>query len=318
MNDSKNPLCIPDGYRLADQPADCWREDVKVLNTTKKCWEPRQKRNRGVSFAPHMVYIVPFPDIPEGYRLAKPEEHTRKDVKLWLTTSNVWIPRIPSFEGTKFDEKELYIVPLDLPTYSPPGKEKTPMQHKLTEYQIELLNSAFIQLRDFGLSFGYENTIEGSDYWHKVLNNINDKRLNGTSDGKSYVEPEPPIPEGYRKANPDEWTRRDVKYWDLLQKDWHLRHLQGVEFNLPFMQTRYIVPVDPPLTDQDARTRPWIMVKNSEEEQWQGPYSYMAKDERDPNLHYERYLVRRRDGNFEWFCDAREATPEEIKEKLQK
>lgn len=300
-------MCIPDGWQLTDKLEDCWREDVKFWNKIKECWEPRKKNHHGVPFSPHIVYIVPFPDIPKGYRLANPEEHTRKDVKLWLTTSNAWIPRIPSYEGTKFDEKELYIVPLDLPTYSSPGKEKTPMQRKLTEYQIELLNSAFIQLRDFGLSFDYKNTPEGSDYWRKVLNNINDKRLNGTSDGMPYVEPTPEIPEGYRLAEPDEYKRGDVLFWWIDYQKWQPRSFQGSPFDDSNEGTIYIVPVNPTLTDKDACVHPrlLLMVRSEDKQPWRGPYPYIGKSN-------NYYYVLSDDGLIHGWSQGREATQTEI------
>lgn len=189
--------------------------------------------------------------------------------------------------------------------------------HKLTEKQKRRCRQILHSLDNGDLTFGWGNTEEGIAYWVTAIDKLRAKIKHGTSDGKPWQEPEPVIPEGWRKAEPDEWKRTDVKCWWPPLEEWRLRTNQGTPFDNPIMRTHYIVPIDPPLTDQDARTRPWIMVKNSEEGQWQGPYAYMAKDERKQDLHRNRYLVRHRDGNFEWFCDARRATPEEIRQQLQ-
>lgn len=70
------------------------------------------------------------------------------------------------------------------------------------------------------------------------------------------------------------------------------------------------------LTDEDAKERPWVMVRDSEQSSWAGPYRYVAKDERsiDPKWLHEKYFVRRGNGSFEWFCQARRANQEELKQ----
>ncbi len=35
--------------------------------------------------------------------------------------------------------------------------------------------------------------------------------------------------------------------------------------------------VEPPLTDEDARARPWVMVRDCEDQPWKGPRKFAAK-----------------------------------------
>ena len=135
------------------------------------------------------------------------------------------------------------------------------MQTKLTTEQIGKLKQA----RN-GITGGilWSRTNEGYDYWQQVIDGLDDKIKHGTTDGKPWVDPEPTIPEGWRKANPNEWTRRDVQYWHG-GEGWVLRTLQGSCFDS--CNTVYIVPIDQPLTDQDAKERPWVMVAD-ERNRW--------------------------------------------------
>jgi hypothetical protein len=69
--------------------------------------------------------------------------------------------------------------------------------------------------------------------------------------------------------------------------------------------------VEPPLTDEDARQRPWVMVRDSEQNPWRGPFllTYVAPAASsypfstvDPAVDY----------NGSEFAFARRATAEEI------
>jgi hypothetical protein len=35
--------------------------------------------------------------------------------------------------------------------------------------------------------------------------------------------------------------------------------------------------VEPPLTDEDARQRPWVMVRDAHDQKWHGPYVLVCK-----------------------------------------
>jgi hypothetical protein len=66
--------------------------------------------------------------------------------------------------------------------------------------------------------------------------------------------------------------------------------------------------VDPPLTDEDARQRPWVMVKTMEASPWQGPFVLIR--ERDVGI---RYIVENhRHGAISSHTHVRRATSEEI------
>lgn len=183
------------------------------------------------------------------------------------------------------------------------------MQTKLTKEQIGKLKQARNGIFN---GFIYSDTDEGGGYWREVTDKLDAKIHHGTSDGKPYIEPEPLIPEGYRKANADEWRRKDVKYWDLRHKDWRPRLLQGVAFDPPVMQTRYIVPIDPPLTDEDACVWPrlLVMVRNKFYDTWEGPFQYVGRTNvADDDI---RYSVWDKSGYHRWYTQVRPATPEEI------
>ena len=186
------------------------------------------------------------------------------------------------------------------------------MQTKLTKQEIGKLKQA-----RSGISGGvlWSRTNEGYDYWQQVIDGLDAKIKHGTSDGKPYVEPEPTIPEGWRKAEADEWTRNDVQYWDTTEKSWMKRPCMGDPFDSLLCGTRYIVPVDPPLTDQDACVWPrlLVMVRDCNDRDWQGPFEYVCKE--DSSSEY-LYVVRGNGGRHAW-KQARRATPAEI-EKASK
>jgi hypothetical protein len=66
--------------------------------------------------------------------------------------------------------------------------------------------------------------------------------------------------------------------------------------------------VDPPLTDEDARARPWVMVRDADTNPWNGPFIFICKTK-------ERWGFAVTQPDFcelQSFCYARRATPEEI------
>lgn len=177
------------------------------------------------------------------------------------------------------------------------------MQRKLTEGEIEKLKQARSNINDV-LVPTYDDQ---GRYWSEVLLSLGDKIKHGTSDGKPYVEPEPPIPEGYRKANGDEYKRKDVQCWYVYSKKWRPRMDQGTEFDPPQFSTRYIVPIDPPLADEDARERPWVMCRNHTGGFWVGPSRLLA----GPPTALS-WVVVTSGGSILYFDTVRRATHEEI------
>ncbi len=66
--------------------------------------------------------------------------------------------------------------------------------------------------------------------------------------------------------------------------------------------------VEPPLTDEDARQRIWVMARTLDKCPWQGPFVLIR--ERKAGV---RYLVENhRNGAIYGYDNARRATPEEI------
>jgi hypothetical protein len=67
--------------------------------------------------------------------------------------------------------------------------------------------------------------------------------------------------------------------------------------------------VEPPLTDEDARQRPWVMVRDEEDQPWKGPHRFAAKcvDE-----HYPYYVFSEDKTSAVEFNCCRRATPAEI------
>ncbi len=182
------------------------------------------------------------------------------------------------------------------------------MQTKLTTEQIGKLKQA----RN-GIAGGipWLAIDEAKDFWQHALNGLDAKIKHGTSDGKPWIDAEPPIPEGWRRAEPDEWQRRDVKYWDLYEKDWRPRLSQGTEFDPPKFNTRYIVPIDPPLTDEDACVWPrlLVMVRDCESKPWEGPLELQGVS-KNGNFRYPTNDPK--NGICECYRFARRATPAEI------
>ena len=100
--------------------------------------------------------------------------------------------------------------------------------------------------------------------------------------------------------------------WSVLQKitkPWEeISRLQRAIWEMAANSTtnglRY---VDPPLTDEDARTRPWVMVRDHEMSSWHGPVVFVDK------LPNGRYVCRTRcqKGVNVWF-ECRRATLAEL------
>jgi hypothetical protein len=304
-------MIIPDGYRTA-----YWNEyqrhDVKIYDKCSNSFVPRKDSEVGELFLRRNFHIVPKYKIhiPEGYRYAKQNEHTRDDAKYWNFSNNEWElwaeyhnDKLPFMHGGHYI---VPITPVNLQTFSPPGKEKTPMQTKLTKEQIEKLKQA----RN-GIKSVLVPTIDHQGvFWLEVLGFLDAKIYNGTSDGKPWVEPESPIPEipeGYRLAEPDEYKRGDVLFWWIDYSKWEPRTYQGSRFDDPSEKTIYIVPNDTLLTDEDACVFPrkLVMVRQAVKQLWKGPYSYVGRDA-------VYYCVLNEHNKLSMFTHIREATQTEI------
>ncbi len=179
-------------------------------------------------------------------------------------------------------------------------------QKKLTKENAKSLHEAADIIQD---CFDWSDTDEGAHFWFRVVELLRNKASNGTSDGMPWVDPEPPIPEGWRRADhPDDYMRDDVKFFSKLHREWKDRSKcsPGLRF---FSEYTYIVPVDPPLTDQDACVWPrlLVMVRNRDTEKFHGPYRLGMV-----NQGGWKYTVFIKDDERYSFFQARRATPEEI------
>lgn len=107
-----------------------------------------------------------------------------------------------------------------------------------------------------------------------ALDVLDEMAREATTDGKPYVEPEPPIPDGYRLAVAGDEGRRDVKY--LCAEDgWTKRSVAGCAF---VNHEHYIVPIDRVPTDDDAKSRPEVMVRDWDGQKWHKDILILVRD----------------------------------------
>lgn len=123
-------------------------------------------------------------------------------------------------------------------------------QRKLTNYEQQLVYKAWNAI-------GRLN----SQLIPEIYSRLSGMRVHGTTDGKPYVEPQPEIPEGYRSAVEGDESRQDAKLW--VAGDWGDRPASSASRSQPFdTGVLYIVPVDRIPTDDDAKQRPTVMVRD--------------------------------------------------------
>jgi hypothetical protein len=66
--------------------------------------------------------------------------------------------------------------------------------------------------------------------------------------------------------------------------------------------------VEPPLTDEDARARPWVMCRGQDDQEWYGPYVLACKT----NEIFGFVVALPDFSELTFWCDCRRATPAEI------
>jgi hypothetical protein len=98
--------------------------------------------------------------------------------------------------------------------------------------------------------------------------------------------------------------------WSVLQKitkPWEeIGMLQRAVWEMVANSTTNGLPyVEPPLTDEDARARPWVMVRDTEVQFWKGPRKFAAKAG-------QFYVFSFPDDALTSWNHCRRATPEEI------
>jgi hypothetical protein len=101
--------------------------------------------------------------------------------------------------------------------------------------------------------------------------------------------------------------------WSVLQKitkPWEeISRLQRAIWEMVANSTtnglRYI---EPPLTDEDARQRPWVMCRGQDDQKWYGPYVLACKT----NEIFGFVAALPDFSELTFWCDCRRATPAEI------
>ena len=133
-------------------------------------------------------------------------------------------------------------------------------QRKLTRDEMLNVNRAAWYLRSVMNHCGI------IDHGASVVLQLDAMESHGTTDGKPYVEPQPEIGEGYRRATEADVERRDLEFFSKIQGNIWVRRARGNQPLLP--NYRYRVPVDRIPTDEDAKQRPIVMVRDDEDSQW--------------------------------------------------
>jgi hypothetical protein len=136
-------------------------------------------------------------------------------------------------------------------------------QRKLNPEELERVEQARHNLRGM---CGWTTTDRGDDYWRGVDKELSKMLLHGTTDGRPYIEPQPEIGDGYRLATEADAWRKDVQYFSNLRgKGWFPRAVHGKPLESSY---HYRVPIDRIPTDEDARQRPTVMVRDCETSEW--------------------------------------------------
>jgi len=131
-------------------------------------------------------------------------------------------------------------------------------QRKLTKRELQKVSRAVWYLRSLARVRG------DKPYTTIVLNDLEAMASNGTTDGRPYVEPQPEIGEGYRLATEEEKDRRDRNHWDQQSECWYYSKTGSYDANIT-----YRVPIDRIPTDEDARQRPTVMVRDNDKQSWE-------------------------------------------------
>ena len=146
-------------------------------------------------------------------------------------------------------------------------------QRKLTKRELQKVSRAVWYLRSLARVRG------DKPYTTIVLNDLEAMASNGTTDGRPYVEPQPEIGEGYRYAIESDVNRLDVERWDTKSLAWHVRDASRRGEPLD-KEITYRVPVDRIPTDEDAKQRPTVMVRDSDGQPYRAATLYGACPEK--------------------------------------
>ena len=130
-------------------------------------------------------------------------------------------------------------------------------QRKLTGFEVDKIA---ILLNDLNKAAELIGCNDARQYFPDAVDMLASMKTNRTTDGKPWIEPQPEIGEGYRPATDDDEDRRDLEAW--LASKW-IKTGPGVCTGVT-----YRVPVDRIPTDEDAKQRPTVMVRDSDDQNW--------------------------------------------------
>ena len=99
-----------------------------------------------------------------------------------------------------------------------------------------------------------------------VLDGLDNIAKECTTDGRPYVKPQPEIGDGYRRGTEADAWRSDVEFLTKDGEHWEKR-CHSIDRLSPGYT--YRVPVDSIPTDEDARQRPIVMVRDDPTQPWQ-------------------------------------------------
>jgi hypothetical protein len=134
------------------------------------------------------------------------------------------------------------------------------VQRKLTREELQHVDRAAWYLRCVMNRCGL---IASGD---SVLDHLSAIEAHGTTDGKPYVEPQPEVGDGYRPATEADAWRKDVEYFSNLKGNgWFPRAVHGKPLESSY---HYRVPIDRIPTDEDAKQRPTVMVRDDGDKKW--------------------------------------------------
>jgi hypothetical protein len=136
-------------------------------------------------------------------------------------------------------------------------------QRKLTDFEIVKLG---LLLEDLDRAAETIGCNDARQYFFDAVEMLSNMRTHGTTDGKPRIEPQPEIGEGYRLATEADKNRRDLEFWSRIGGGWqHRKTIHGTPLDPDY---HYRVPVDRIPTDEDAKQRPTVMVRDYETAEW--------------------------------------------------
>ena len=141
------------------------------------------------------------------------------------------------------------------------------VQRKLARDELRNANRAAWHLRNVINHCGL------FDCGNSTLQHLERMQCHGTTDGKPYIDPQPEVGDGYRVATEADKDRRDLGFWSRIGGGWVARQtIYGTPLDPDY---HYRVPIDRIPTDEDAKGRPTVMVRDRDDQNWR-PVTLLA------------------------------------------